>query len=368
MHLFQNAVASVKGDNAVRMRLAKGGVERPTHILAIGKAAVSMFEGLPLEWRESVPTHLVTKTGHIGRTIFSGNVAAFESSHPIPDRSSLAAGKSTLEFVANCPSDSRLLVFVSGGASALVEHLKPDFGLGDLVSLTEAAMSEGIDINEINRRRKSISMIKGGGLLASFKGTKAEVLAISDVAGGSIDVIGSGIGACPDGACFAYTCSIVASNAVARDTVEHGAKSIGIETISNKESMYVDVAQLATQIALELLEGPQGLYVYGGEPTIVLPDNSGQGGRNQALALEIARHIQNRTDIVGLVAGTDGTDGPTHAAGAFLDGQTYLKLPGAEEAKIHADSGSYLARTGDLLITGPTGTNVMDLAIFLKQS
>ena len=110
-----------------------------------------------------------------------------------------------------------------------------------------------------------------------------------------------------------------------------------------------------------------GLYVYGGEPTVVLPENPGHGGRNQALALEIARFIRTRSDIVGLVAGTDGTDGPTDEAGAFVDGETYLKLPGTEKAQKRADSGAYLARTGDLIFTGPTGTNVMDLAIFLKH-
>ena len=367
LQLFQDAVAAVKGDASVKAWLSAGKLRRPTHILAVGKAATAMFEGLPRDWCNSVPALLVTKIGHIGNTVFSGNVLALETSHPIPDQTSLAAGKRALDFVANCGSESRLLILVSGGASALVEHLKTGVRPGDLQALTTAALAEGVEIGEINRRRTSISAIKGGGLLASFKGGHVDVLAISDVAGDSIDVIGSGIGAEPEDAGFAYDCSIVASNAVARGAVERCAKSLGITTVSNKEELYADVPEIASRIANEILEGPDGLYVYGGEPTVVLPENPGRGGRNQALALEIARFIRTRSDIVGLVAGTDGTDGPTDAAGAFVDGETYLKLPGAEEARKCANTDSYLARTGDLVITGPTGTNVMDLAIFRKH-
>lgn len=348
--------------------LSRHKVDRPTHIVAVGKAAAAMFEGLPDDWRNVIPTYLVTKTGHIGNDVFESNVMALETSHPIPDLSSLEAGKGLRDFVAACQDGSHLLMLVSGGASSLVEQLKPGVRVADLVALTEAALAEGADIGKINKRRQAISAIKGGELLASFKGQQVDVLAISDVAGDSISVIGSGIGAAPEIANCAYNCSIVASNAVAREAVERSAKSIGIKTIVNQENMYADVLEIAAQIAHEIIKGPDGLYVYGGEPTVVLPENPGKGGRNQALALEIARHIQSRTDITGLVAGTDGTDGPTNAAGAFLDGDTFSLEPGAENALRNADSASFLTLTGDQIITGPTGTNVMDLAIFLKYS
>jgi len=367
LKLFNAAVSSVKGDVSVRSWLSRHGLKRPTQIVAVGKAASAMFEGLPDDWRNEVPTYLVTKTDHLGDRTFGSNVTAFETSHPVPDRSSLEAGKWLRDFVAGCPSESHLLMLVSGGASSLVEHLKPGVSRGDLVALTEAALAEGADIGEINKRRQAISAIKGGGLLASYQGQHVDVLAISDVAGDSISVIGSGIGAAPKNAGCAYSCSVIASNAVARDAVEQSAKSIGLKTITNQENMYADVLAVGARIAQEVMEGPEGLYVFGGEPTVVLPENPGRGGRNQALALELARYIIDRNDIVGLVAGTDGTDGPTQAAGAFLDGQTYKKLPGAEKALKCADSSDYLSRIGDELITGPTGTNVMDLAILMKQ-
>ncbi|WP_435140216.1 MOFRL family protein [Pseudopelagicola sp. nBUS_19] len=155
---------------------------------------------------------------------------------------------------------------------------------------------------------------------------------------------------------------------MARDAIVQAAKLRGTKKITNQDSMYADVLLVAARIAHEIMDGPGGLYICGGEPTVVLPKNPGQGGRNQALALELARHIIDRNDIVGLVSGTDGTDGATRAAGAFLDNNTYNKLPGAKEAQRCANSSDYLSRSGDVLTTGPTGTNVMDLAIFQKFS
>ena len=367
LHLFRAAVSSVKGDISVRNWVSGHDVKRPTHIVAVGKAAAAMFDGLPDDWRNTIPTYLVTKTNHLGDREYGRNVVALETSHPIPDQTSMNAGERLYKFAAKCPAGSHLLMLVSGGASSLVEHLGQGVGLDDLVALTETALAEGLDIDEVNKRRQAISAIKGGRLLATFKGQQVDVLAISDVAGDSISVIGSGIGAPPERIGFTYNCGVVAANAVARDAVVEIAKSLDIKIISNKENLYEDVPIIAARIAQEIKEGPDGLYVYGGEPTVILPGNPGKGGRNQALALEIARHVQNRTDIVGLVAGTDGTDGPTNAAGAFLDGDTFSSEPGAEDALRRADSASFLARTGDQIITGPTGTNVMDLAIFLRH-
>ena len=367
LHLFRAAVSSVKGDISVRNWVSGHDVKRPTHIVAVGKAAAAMFDGLPDDWRNTIPTYLVTKTNHLGDREYGRNVVALETSHPIPDQTSMNAGERLYKFAAKCPAGSHLLMLVSGGASSLVEHLGQGVGLDDLVALTETALAEGLDIDEVNKRRQAISAIKGGRLLATFKGQQVDVLAISDVAGDSISVIGSGIGAPPERIGFTYNCGVVAANAVARDAVVEIAKSLDIKIISNKENLYEDVPIIAARIAQEIMEGPDGLYVYGGEPTVILPENPGKGGRNQALALEIARHVQTRTDIIGLVAGTDGTDGPTNAAGAFLDGGTFFSEPGAEDALRCADSASFLARTGDQIITGPTSTNVMDLAIFLKH-
>ncbi|MFT5597971.1 MAG: glycerate 2-kinase, partial [Chitinophagales bacterium] len=106
-----------------------------------------------------------------------------------------------------------------------------------------------------------------------------------------------------------------------------------------------------------------GVYIWGGEPTIILPENPGQGGRNQSLALALSEHIQGRDDITLLVAGTDGTDGPTKAAGGIVDGHTFDDPKTAFDSLQRADAGNYLLKQNNLLVTGPTNTNVMDLAI-----
>lgn len=364
--LFRSGVCAVKGDHAVKSWLKTSAMTAPTHVFAAGKAATAMYEGLPREWKSFLPTLLVTKTDHLGSTVLGTNVNAIEAGHPIPDTCSLEAGREALNFVQNCGASSRLLCLISGGASSLVEHLKPGLCHDDLIALNETAIGEGIDIAEINRRRKRISMVKGGQLLSDFKGDSVHCVAISDVWGDSIDVIGSGLGAAPDQPAFAYQAHIIGSNAVARAAVADATCANGLAVVANAETMFSDVRAVARKIAYQVKNGPNGVYIFGGEPTVILPQNPGKGGRNQALALELARHFRDRHDISGLAAGTDGSDGPTVAAGGFFDGNTFDAAQGATDALSTADSARYLARVGDQFITGPTGTNVMDLTIIIK--
>ncbi|MDJ0614390.1 MAG: DUF4147 domain-containing protein, partial [Rhizobiaceae bacterium] len=270
--LFRSGVLAVKGYTAVQNGLEQTGIEAPTKIISVGKAAVSMFEGLPQAWRTFAPSLIVTKTGHIGSSELGHNVEAFETSHPVPDHSSLRAGARLLEFVRECGPRDRLLFLVSGGASALVEHLREDCTNEELFELTEEALSCGADIAEINKRRKTISAIKGGKLLSQFKGSRVDVLAISDVCGDALDVIGSGIGAEPDNHSFEYGAHIVASNLVARKAIVDYADSLGLRIVANAETMYDDVRDVAERIASDIENGPSGIYVYGGEPTVVLPE------------------------------------------------------------------------------------------------
>ncbi len=326
-----------------------------------------MYLGLPADWRAFLPGLVITKTDHLGTVGLGRNIVAQEASHPVPDQMSLLAGRKALGFVNSCATDSHLLVLISGGASSLVEYLQDGFDFSDLISLTEASLGDGADICEINTRRRNISAVKGGRLLAGFPGQRVTALAISDVCGDGIDVIGSGLGAPPTSPSFDYASHIIASNAVARTAIAADAAKKGLKVIANSEVMYSDVTEVADRIAKDVIDGPAGLYIYGGEPTVVLPKNPGSGGRNQALALELASRFRNRNGISGLVAGTDGSDGPTKAAGAFLDGESYDAKPGADKALRQANSAAFLAHTGDQVITGPTGTNVMDLAILIKE-
>lgn len=364
--LFNAGVAEVLGARAVAEVFEAGAIEKPDAVLAIGKAAYSMYEGLPEDIRRNTPALIVTKHGHTPPSHQpAAHIQVLESSHPNPSEASLEAGRLALEFVRNCAPDGWLLFLVSGGASSLAEVLEEGCSFGDLAELTRESLSDGSDIGTINRRRAAISKIKAGGLLSHFAGESATTLAISDVAGDDISVIGSGVGAYKSGD-FEYSHQIIASNELARQAVAEQAARESLPVIANEENLYGDIEKVAQKIFGICDDGPGGLYIFGGEPTVVLPDNPGMGGRNQSLALLLARYFQGRTDLTALVAGTDGTDGVTDAAGGVVDGDSYLKLPGADDALARADAGTFLRNTGDQLVTGPTGTNVMDLLLILK--
>ena len=162
---------------------------------------------------------------------------------------------------------------------------------------------------------------------------------------------------------------IVASNEIACQAIIKAAKQLGHTVVYHGQTLYEDVFICAEKIANELKQAKSGLYIWGGETTLTLPANPGRGGRNQSLALALALILDNSTGISVLVGATDGSDGPTEDAGAIIDGQTVARGGTTAEAKKHllaADAGSFLAEAGDLISTGPTGTNVMDIVIAIK--
>jgi hydroxypyruvate reductase len=265
--------------------------------------------------------------------------------------------------VIAAPAGSHLLLLVSGGASSLVEVPRPGLTLDDLAAMNRALLASGKDIGTMNAERARQSLIKGGGLLAQFGGARLTVLAVSDTRGDRIETIGSGIGLCPPRPLWQAETRIVASNGVARAAAAANARDLGLAVLDAGETLYDDVAACADLMARALPQRP-GLVLWGGEPTVILPQNPGRGGRNQALALHMARMIRGQSDLSVLVAGTDGNDGPTKAAGGLVDGATWGTGAGAALAR--ADSGSFLADRMALFTTGPTGTNVMDLALALR--
>lgn len=359
LDLWQAGVAAVRGGPAVRAALPDLAAP-PTRIIAVGKAACHMARPA-MEAFSGVPTLIVTKHGH--GTDLPGPATLIESGHPIPDAASLRAGSALVQAVADCAPGDHLLLLVSGGASALAERLPEGMTLDDWRAETERLIASGADIHAINTRRREISGIKGGKLLDHFTGACVTTLAISDVEGDAIGVIGSGIGAAPVRHDFEFDAHIVASNAIARAAVERKADA---PVIRNKECLYGNVQTLAPKLAHCIRNGPQGIHILGGEPTVQLPPHPGRGGRNQALALLLAREIAGRHDLQILVAGTDGTDGPTPDAGGIVDGTTWDDS--AADALVRADAGSFLADRDALVTTGPTGTNVMDLMVARRIS
>jgi hydroxypyruvate reductase len=340
--IWQSAVEAVSGEQAVTEAIEADDEFRPDQIIAVGKAAVGMCRGA-LNRYQDCPALVVTKYDHADDDICSRrHVRVIESAHPIPDQNSLDAGDAMLECIAGLTADSRLLLLVSGGASALAESLPDIMSLADLQDVTDDMISTGKTIGEINKRRKQMSQIKDGKLLAAFKGAEARVYAISDVEGDSIATIGSGIGVCHRATVPALS-KIIASNHIARDRAAQAARKLGYAVNHNEESLYDDVFELAPSIASQLAAAEPGVYIWGGEPTVMLPEHPGRGGRNQALALAIAEYLLDKNNISLLVAGTDGSDGPTTAAGGLVDCTTFLDSDAARAALKAADAGTYIA-------------------------
>ncbi|WP_415402279.1 DUF4147 domain-containing protein [Tateyamaria sp. SN3-11] len=356
--LWQSGVDAVRGDSAVASALAKMPISRPDRIIAVGKAAAAMAAPAAAAWPD-VPCLVVTKYGHGSDA--PSHAQVIEAAHPVPDTASLEAGRALHQAVADCDPGTHLLMLVSGGASSLAELLGDDMTLDDLKRETNALLASGAPIGDMNAHRTALSRIKGGKLLAGFKGARVTTYALSDVEGDGLATIGSGIGDAPAQRDFDFAAKIIASNAIARAAIA-AASPVPVQT--NSETLYDDVEVLAPRIADMLKRAAPGLHILGGEPVVHLPNTPGRGGRNMALALGLAREIAGTDGLRILVAGTDGTDGPTDAAGALIDGSTWDDS--GADALLRADAYPWLEARGALVKTGPTGTNVMDILIAHK--
>ncbi len=368
LQLYQSALQAVSGEMAVASFLQQHPGFNSCSLVAIGKAAAAMAKGAEKVLGDGVRCGLViTKHGHSDPSLTKSIFQQLESSHPIPDESSLAAGAVLLTFLDALPEDEPLLFLLSGGASSLVEVLPPEMSLEKLAQLNGAWLASGQDISEMNEKRKQHSQIKGGRLIPYLRGRPCLQLLISDVPGDVPSVIGSGplINEAKD-----IESHIIASNDQARDALLARAHQMGVEVLNHPGHFQGDAEELAAQFCDEMLNGPVGLYLWGGESSVVLPEMPGRGGRNQHLALAAARYLSGHENVLLLCAGTDGSDGPTEDAGALVDGGTVQRGEwegmSAMEALELADSGRFLEASGDLVQTGPTGSNVMDLVIGWK--
>jgi hydroxypyruvate reductase len=342
------------------------------HIAAVGKAAGAMALGA----RDALGAHIlrmliIAKDGHLEAALGElPGVEIIASSHPLPDERSLRAGARLCEFVAEMPADITPVFLISGGASSLVDVLVPGATLQDLQQLNAAGLASGEDIGELNARRRTLSRLKGGGLTARLNGRPALALFVSDVPGDDPAVIGSGILGPQAGVPDQVTRHIIARIEDALQAV--AARTVDLRTAIGAARFAGDAERLAVRLTHELCLGGAQVCVWGGESVVRLPASPGQGGRNQHLALAAARLIAGQDDLLFLAAGTDGTDGPTEDAGALVDGETCGRVMVAgldvERCLLGADSQRALAAAGDLLHTGPTGTNVGDLAIGLNLS
>lgn len=397
LEIFLAAVAAVGGRATATRHLRAHPPDGPVYLVAIGKAACAMAQGTHEALGDRIRDGLiVTKRGSSEPLPWS----VIEAGHPVPDESSLEAGEKLIRFAQAIPQDARVLVLLSGGASALVEALPTGVGLKEWQDINRWLLASGFDIHAMNAVRKRLSRIKGGRLAQMLYPRKVLCLAISDVPGDDPRSIGSGpltadaasalphltgapgslltalAGAPPppgaDDPCFRNVeYKIIATLADAWHAAAEKAKKLGYEVKVYPEFIEGDAVEAGARLAREMLESQPGVvHVWGGETTIKLPPRPGRGGRNQSLALSAALTLQGHKKIWLLAAGTDGTDGPTEDAGALVDGETVargeLQGPMARAALAKADAGTFLEASGDLVHTGPTGTNVMDLMLGLK--
>ena len=395
--LLDAALLSVDGKSLVAHALRQR-TEPFGGIVAIGKAAASMLEGA-LDVLPDAHALLITKDGHVSPALrHRAGVAIVEAGHPLPDARSLEAGRRLLAFIAAAPAQRPVLFLLSGGASSLVEVLPEGVSLEDWRRVNAWLLGSGLDIHAMNAVRKRLSCIKGGRLLEYLGGWPALVLMISDVPGDDPASIGSGLlSPCPavplpqnlpdgvrglldaappmpaldDARWASVDARILASNATALDGAVRAALCLGVPIHRYDELLCGDAAKTGARLARELITGPLGVHLWGGETTVNLPEHPGRGGRNQHLALSAALVLEGQVGITLLAAGTDGTDGATQDAGACVDGGTAVAMRAAgmtpEDALSRADSGTALAAVDALIRTGPTGTNVMDVVIAVKD-
>jgi hydroxypyruvate reductase len=381
--------------------------------IGCGKAGASLAPAAETILGDRVAAgFVVVKDGYRASTRV---VEVVEAGHPVPDARGEAVARRVLELAASAGPDDLVLFLVSGGGSALTPAPVEGVTLAEKQVVTRLLLGAGATINELNAVRKHLSRLKGGQLARAAAPARVVTLALSDVVGDPLDVIASGPTA-PDPTTYADALEVLARRGVlasvprpVREHLEAGARGERAETPKTGDPMWERVENvvignnaLVTEAALgearrlglrpllltrqlqgeardvgpDLVRRARALpapacVIAAGETTVTVRGH-GRGGRCQELALAAALEIGLNEPLTLLAAGTDGTDGPTDAAGALVDGATTrgdATAPGrARAALADNDSYSFLAAAGDLIVSGPTNTNLLDLYVALHTA
>ncbi|QUO39341.1 glycerate kinase [Dysosmobacter sp. Marseille-Q4140] len=400
--VIRAALAACRPDAAVRRALE--GREFPAggvYLVAIGKAAWQMAacaaEVLGPKLRAGV---VVTKYGHSMGPI--PRCAVWEGGHPVPDANSFRGTQAAMDLVRDLGPEDQVVFLVSGGGSALFESpLVPE---AELAEITRALLAGGADIVEMNTVRKRLSAVKGGRFAQLCAPAKVFAVVLSDILGDPLDMIASGP-ACPDSSTCAQALAVAekyrlplsphAAELLARETpkslsnvetaitgsvrelcaaVAKVCRELGYEPLVLTDRLCCEAREAGSFLA-SIARSHDGTerslaFLAGGE-TVVHLTGDGLGGRNQELALAAAPGIAGMADTVLFSLGSDGTDGPTDAAGGLVDGGTLDRLTAAgltvHDVLRRNDAYHALEAVGGLLRTGPTGTNVNDVAVVLLR-
>ncbi len=388
-------------------------------VIGFGKASAAMAQGVEEILGAKITRGWVTVKYGYTAPLATDKIYLHQAGHPLLDENSLRGTRAILELLDSADENDLVLCLISGGGSALLELPVEGVSLDDLRALTDALLRAGANIVELNTVRKHLSQVKGGQLARRARGAPILALILSDVIGSPLDTIASGPTA-PDATTFADALAvierrgvraqtparaldhlargargecaetpkaddplfarvqnvIIADNARACDAAQRAAEARGYNTLllsTYLQGEAREVAQVLAAIAKEIVATNRPIarpacVIAGGETTVTVRGN-GKGGRNQELALAAAIEIAGIESVLLLSGGTDGTDGPTDAAGAFADGTTLARARarGLDARVFLANNDAYhfFQPLGDLLMTGPTNTNVNDVIVML---
>jgi len=411
--ILMAALAAADPSSAVDTTLrARDELERFRRIFVVGAGKASGTMAVAVEQLLSgrITAGCVNvKDGDTARTRL---IELRPAGHPVPDERGFQGAKRIAQICESAEEKDLVICLLSGGASALMPFPSPPVTLAEKQETTKLLLASGANIHEMNAVRKHLSSIKGGQLARMASPARVLSLILSDVVGDDLDVIGSGPTA-PDSSTFQSAFAIlekyaitdrvparvrerlkngatetpkesdplfqnveniiIGSNQKSLDAAARAAKDLGYKPLilsSAIEGETKDIAGMHAAIARQIRTHEQPLrppacVISGGETTVTMRA-SGKGGRNQEFALAAAPGIAGLEDVLILSAGTDGTDGPTDAAGAIVDGTTVERSAGnLTDALDEHNAYPLLAELGDLVTTGSTGTNVMDLHLIL---
>ncbi|MBR2048162.1 MAG: DUF4147 domain-containing protein [Oscillospiraceae bacterium] len=397
--IARGAIRAVCPDEAVRRALGNVTLTGRVYLVAAGKAAWQMaaaaVNALPVSLTRGI---VVTKYDHVMGPLPS--IECFEAGHPVPDENSYRGTQAVLDMTEHLDPEDTVLFLLSGGGSALFE--KPLVAPERLEAITRTMLAGGADIVQINSLRKRLSAVKGGRFALWCQPARVESIILSDILGDPVDMIASGPAAA-DPVTADQAQAIAAKYGVDRDpqvkellavetpkevpnvhtqvigsvrelclAAEREARALGYEPVFLTDRLDCEASDagrmLAGKVAEAAAERRKLAFLAGGE-TVVHLKGTGLGGRNQELALSAAERLAGISGTALISVGSDGTDGPTDAAGGYVDSDTLADLAraGVDYRAMLANNDSYhaLKAIGNLVITGPTGTNVNDVAIGL---
>lgn len=361
--IVSSAIEAVLPDKSVEEALSSLQLEGNVHIIAIGKAAWLMASAASHALdNKYVGGICITKYEHSQGDI--PRIKIFEAGHPTPDMNTVKATQAAIDYARRLGEEDTVLFLVSGGGSALFES--PTCSLEKYITINDELLASGKDIKEMNTIRKKHSNVKGGKFAELCKPAKVVNLILSDVIGDDLESIASGptIAEGVDSYLVGNLSKLI--NAASMACKAQGYKSIIVN--DNMTGIARLEAERFANEALKYSNNEEKIALISGGETVVKLTGSGKGGRNQEFALACAPLIEGK-NIKIFSAGSDGTDGPTDAAGGYVNGKSMelFREAGIDVQAYLDNNDSYhaLKATDQLIITGPTGTNVNDIAVAL---